>query len=58
MMLDLALTYPEYRDTAQDVELIETTADAYYGKGYQTSRTACPRSPTPAPTSAGNREST
>jgi nucleoside-diphosphate-sugar epimerase len=35
MMLDLALTYPEYRDTAAQVELVETTADAYYGKGYQ-----------------------
>src|SRR5712675_2440516 len=30
MMLDLALTYPEYRDNAKDVELIQTTADAYY----------------------------
>jgi nucleoside-diphosphate-sugar epimerase len=35
MMLELALTYPEYRDNARKVELIETTADAYYGKGYQ-----------------------
>jgi nucleoside-diphosphate-sugar epimerase len=35
MMLDLALTYPEYRDTATQVELIDTTAEDYYGKGYQ-----------------------
>jgi nucleoside-diphosphate-sugar epimerase len=35
MMLDLALTYPEYRDTARQVELLDTTAEAYYGKGYQ-----------------------
>src|SRR6266581_9128136 len=35
MMLDLALTYSEYKDTAARVQLIETTADAYYGKGYQ-----------------------
>ena len=35
MMLDLALTYPEYRDSAADVRLVETTADVYYGKGYQ-----------------------
>ena len=35
MMLDLALTYPEYRDSAKQVHLLETTADAYYGKGYQ-----------------------
>jgi nucleoside-diphosphate-sugar epimerase len=35
MMLDLALTYPEYRDSATKVKLVETTADAYYGSGYQ-----------------------
>jgi nucleoside-diphosphate-sugar epimerase len=35
MMLDLALTYPEYRDSAAQVKLVETTADAYYGSGYQ-----------------------
>jgi nucleoside-diphosphate-sugar epimerase len=35
MMLDLALTYPEYRESAATVKLVETTADADYGKGYQ-----------------------
>jgi nucleoside-diphosphate-sugar epimerase len=35
MMLDLARTFPEYRETADRVEIVETTADAYYGKGYQ-----------------------
>ena len=35
MMLDLALTYPEYRDTAQQVRLVETTSAEYYGTGYQ-----------------------
>ncbi len=35
MMLDLAQAYPEYRDQAARVRLVETTADAYYGKGYQ-----------------------
>ncbi|HEX4523890.1 MAG TPA: bifunctional UDP-4-keto-pentose/UDP-xylose synthase [Casimicrobiaceae bacterium] len=35
MMLDLALTYPEYRDTARQVELVGTTAEDYYGNGYQ-----------------------
>jgi nucleoside-diphosphate-sugar epimerase len=35
MMVDLALTYPEYRDTAKQVELVDTTAEDYYGKGYQ-----------------------
>ena len=35
MMLDLALTYPEYRTTAERVRIVETTADQYYGTGYQ-----------------------
>ena len=43
MMIDLALTYPEYRDSAKDVELIETTADAYYGKGYQDVQNRVPK---------------
>jgi nucleoside-diphosphate-sugar epimerase len=43
MMVDLALTYPEYRDSAKKVELIETTADAYYGKGYQDTQSRVPK---------------
>ena len=43
MMLDLALTYPEYKDTAAKVQLIETTADAYYGKGYQDVQNRVPK---------------
>ena len=35
MMLDLALTYPEYAPMAKQVRIIETTANAYYGAGYQ-----------------------
>jgi nucleoside-diphosphate-sugar epimerase len=35
MMLELALTYPEYAPTARQVQIVETTADAYYGTGYQ-----------------------
>ena len=35
MMVDLALTYPEYRDTAERVRIVDTTADLYYGTGYQ-----------------------
>ncbi len=35
MMLDLALTYPEYRDSAARVTVVETTSADYYGKGYQ-----------------------
>jgi len=43
MMLELALTYPEYRDNAARVELIETTADSYYGKGYQDVQNRVPK---------------
>ena len=43
MMIDLALTYPEYRDSAKQVELVETTADAYYGKGYQDVQNRVPK---------------
>ena len=43
MMLDLALTYSEYRDNAKSVELIQTTADAYYGKGYQDVQNRVPK---------------
>jgi nucleoside-diphosphate-sugar epimerase len=35
MMLTLAAEYPEYRDHAARVQLVETTSDAYYGNGYQ-----------------------
>ena len=35
MMLDLALTYPEYSSTAKQVKIVETTANEYYGAGYQ-----------------------
>ena len=35
MMVALARTYPEYRDNAEKVALVETTAETYYGRGYQ-----------------------
>ena len=35
MMLDLAKRYPEYRDSASRVALVDTSADSYYGSGYQ-----------------------
>ncbi|HXN16217.1 MAG TPA: bifunctional UDP-4-keto-pentose/UDP-xylose synthase, partial [Usitatibacter sp.] len=35
MMLDLAKTFPEYRDNAARVALIEVGSEEYYGKGYQ-----------------------
>jgi len=35
MMVKLALEYPEYRSTARKVRIKRTTADRYYGRGYQ-----------------------
>jgi nucleoside-diphosphate-sugar epimerase len=43
MMLDLAKTYPEYRDSASRVELLETTSGDYYGKGYQDVQNRVPK---------------
>lgn len=43
MMLALAAQYPEYRDNAAKVELIVTTSDAYYGKGYQDVQNRVPK---------------
>jgi nucleoside-diphosphate-sugar epimerase len=43
MMVDLALRYPEYRESAARVKLIDTTADAYYGKGYQDVQNRVPK---------------
>jgi nucleoside-diphosphate-sugar epimerase len=34
-MLELAKTYPEYRDNAARVKLLEVTSADYYGRGYQ-----------------------
>ena len=35
MMLSLAKTLPEYRDAANKVKLVDVSATAYYGAGYQ-----------------------
>jgi nucleoside-diphosphate-sugar epimerase len=43
MMLTLAAEYPEYRDNAAKVRLVETTAAAYYGAGYQDVRNRVPK---------------
>ena len=43
MMLDLALTYPEYRETATRVRIVETTAAEYYGNGYQDVQNRVPK---------------
>jgi nucleoside-diphosphate-sugar epimerase len=43
MMLDLALTYAEYRDSAAQVRIVETTAAEYYGAGYQDVQNRVPK---------------
>lgn len=43
MMLDLAMTYPEYRETAAQVKMVDTTSGAYYGKGYQDVQNRVPK---------------
>ena len=43
MMLRLAAEYPEYADSAKKVELIETTAAEYYGKGYHDVQNRVPK---------------
>ncbi len=43
MMLDLALTYPEYQPSARKVSIVKTTSAAYYGKGYQDVQNRVPK---------------
>jgi len=43
MMLELAAEYPEYRDTAKEVKLVETSSGAYYGVGYQDVQNRVPK---------------
>jgi nucleoside-diphosphate-sugar epimerase len=43
MMLDLAKGYPEYRDNAAKVKLLEVTSGDYYGKGYQDVQNRVPK---------------
>jgi nucleoside-diphosphate-sugar epimerase len=43
MMVDLALTYPEYREAAQKVELVEISSEKYYGNGYQDVQNRVPK---------------
>lgn len=42
LMLKIAKEHPEYRDLAAKVELIDTSANDYYGKGYQDVKTRVP----------------
>jgi len=43
MMLDLAAEYPEYRETAKAVKLVDTSSGAYYGAGYQDVQNRVPK---------------
>ncbi len=43
MMLEMAAQYPEYRDTAAKVRMLETTSGEYYGQGYQDVQNRVPR---------------
>jgi nucleoside-diphosphate-sugar epimerase len=43
MMLSLAATYPEYRDNAAKVQVLETSSGQYYGEGYQDVQNRVPK---------------
>jgi nucleoside-diphosphate-sugar epimerase len=43
MMLAMATEYPEYRDSAAKVKIVETTSGDYYGKGYQDVQNRVPK---------------
>lgn len=43
MMLELAMKYPEYQETAKLVKIVDTTAADYYGKGYQDVQNRVPK---------------
>ena len=43
MLLTLAAEYPEYRDNAAKVQMVETTSGAYYGAGYQDVQNRVPK---------------
>jgi nucleoside-diphosphate-sugar epimerase len=43
MMVKLALEYPEYRAAARKVKIVKTTADRYYGRGYQDVQNRVPK---------------
>jgi nucleoside-diphosphate-sugar epimerase len=43
MMIDLALTYPEYAASAKQVKTVEIGSTAYYGPGYQDVQNRVPK---------------
>ena len=42
-MVKLALEYPEYQAAAKKVRIVKTTADRYYGRGYQDVQNRVPK---------------
>ena len=42
-MVKLALEYPEYRSAAKKVRIVKTSADKYYGRGYQDMQNRVPK---------------
>jgi nucleoside-diphosphate-sugar epimerase len=42
-MVELALDYPEYQQAAKKVRIVKTTADRYYGRGYQDVQNRVPK---------------
>ena len=42
-MLALTAEYPEYRENAKKVKLVETTSAGYYGAGYQDVQNRVPK---------------
>ena len=42
-MVKLALEYPEYRTAARKVRIVKTTAERYYGRGYQDVQNRVPK---------------
>jgi nucleoside-diphosphate-sugar epimerase len=42
-MVKLALEYPEYEAAARKVRIVKTSADKYYGKGYQDVQNRVPK---------------
>jgi nucleoside-diphosphate-sugar epimerase len=43
MMLTMAREYPEYRDSAAKVQIVDTTSGEYYGQGYQDVQNRVPK---------------
>ena len=42
LMLEMSFGYPEYEQQARNVNIVEVSSDAYYGKGYQDIKSRVP----------------